>query len=689
MFFYLLMRDLGFSRAGGLVSAVVFSFSGYMISVINLITTLASAVWFPLVFLFYNRMLKGRAFVNLIAVSVLLGFMFLGGEPTPLYATLFLLGLYTLMVSAPARQKLPGNILLYASCIGLFALICSFQIVPLAELIGLSDRTLSSFERATMWSFHPRSVVDFLLPFFYGPLHFQPDTPLRQDWLILSYMGVVPLVLFLIALIFCKGRRPAFFKIGFAMGLIFIFGRFTPVYKILYRYAPGFTFIRYPVKFFFVSVVSFVFLCGAGFDEYLRRVKGGDPRFLKFVKGVFVTSFTGAILFLALYILRDRILFFARAYSEKLGSAGDGAPLKYYTIFFTDFFNFRRMLVFFILAALAMFVGSEKTRRPAALSAVIIGLIFVDLYGGKSIEVNPTASRQDLRASTPNIRALEADKGLFRVYTSYKQSKAHESLKGDSYEDAMRKSKDSLCPNKPMEHGIYSARGYLSVRNADYTKIILLADTSPLPSSTNILNMLNVKYVVTPEEIDDPACEFINKGSSYLYLNKDALDRAYLVPGYVVLESEEEIASKMRSKTFRPDREVILEEEPELVHRPSSIVHRKEYVDILRYEPNEVIIEANVRKKAKFLVLADNYYPGWEAEADGEKTKVYKANFVLRAVYLSPGRHTVRFFYNPVSFKIGAAISLVTLIILTGTGIFLYIKKMQNQLEKPGQGRYT
>ena len=42
--------------------------------------------------------------------------------------------------------------------------------------------------------------------------------------------------------------------------------------------------------------------------------------------------------------------------------------------------------------------------------------------------------------------------------------------------------------------------------------------------------------------------------------------------------------------------------------------------------------------------------------------KIYKANFVLRAIYLTPGAHTIRFAFDPFSFKLGLSISLATLL---------------------------
>lgn len=63
-----------------------------------------------------------------------------------------------------------------------------------------------------------------------------------------------------------------------------------------------------------------------------------------------------------------------------------------------------------------------------------------------------------------------------------------------------------------------------------------------------------------------------------------------------------------------------------------------------------------------FVVLADTYYPGWQAILDGEKTTIYRANSILRAIYVPAGQHTITFTFRPPDFFIGLGISGLTLI---------------------------
>jgi hypothetical protein len=72
-------------------------------------------------------------------------------------------------------------------------------------------------------------------------------------------------------------------------------------------------------------------------------------------------------------------------------------------------------------------------------------------------------------------------------------------------------------------------------------------------------------------------------------------------------------------------------------------------------DPDELVIEASLDDHG-FLVVADSYYPGWEARLDGVPVPIYPANLLFRAVAVPPGTHTVSFRLRPRAFRIGVAL---------------------------------
>jgi len=90
---------------------------------------------------------------------------------------------------------------------------------------------------------------------------------------------------------------------------------------------------------------------------------------------------------------------------------------------------------------------------------------------------------------------------------------------------------------------------------------------------------------------------------------------------------------------------------------------------ILSYTSQEVKIDAAVERPA-LLVLNDSDYPGWKVYIDGQRSHWITANYLFRGVLLQPGRHLVRFAYEPASFVAGAAISGAALICLAGFAVW-------------------
>lgn len=685
-FFFLMMRSFKYGRAASLISGLSFMLGGYLISVVNLSTTLGSVIWVPLVLLFLDRLLKVKNWLNVLLTALSLVLLCLGGNPDYFYPTVCLMILYALWQADWSRplawRRVAGPVLITAGAVLAAVLLLSFQLLSLAELVSVSTRSSSTFETATYWSLHPYNIINFFMPFFYGTLDMQKDTPIRQDWLLVSYLGIVPMLLAVVAFIRARGRRASFFKWVFWLGLILTLGRFTPFYKMLYDYLPGFGLIRYPIKFFFICAVCFASLAGAGWQSYLDGLAARDEkdrRFDRLMKAIFWSGFVLAVVFLLQHLWQKQILDWLTRYLK----AHYGRPnYQHLLLFNANLYNIKRLIFLSVLTSLVLFIGYRKAVSRTILSLVMVFLVWFDLAGSSNIDINPALSRKILHQTTPNIQYLLKDKSLYRIFTSPQINKENDLIRGTSYEKGMLASKDQLANNRLIEYGISDSRGYFSIHNRNYIKVMSLIDTAPEPSSTNLLDMLNVKYILTLKPIHDRNCVLVNRGyNSYLYQNLACLPRAYLVSGYLVIKKELDIADRMKSLDFRPEREVILEEEPAPAKKsalaenvaavaPSGPIDgetsARTSVIIKSYKPEKIAIEVQAGRPC-FLVLADNYYPGWTVYVDGRRTKMYKANFILRAVYLNqPGKHLVEFRYIPRSFWLGSAISAAALLTLLG-----------------------
>jgi hypothetical protein len=110
--------------------------------------------------------------------------------------------------------------------------------------------------------------------------------------------------------------------------------------------------------------------------------------------------------------------------------------------------------------------------------------------------------------------------------------------------------------------------------------------------------------------------------------------------------------------TADPRSEVVLEEESAPPASPAT--GARTLAGILKDAPDDVAVIAELEKPG-WLVLLDNYFPGWKAEVDGAPARILRADYAFRAVALSAGTHRVVFRYRPESLSWGIGVSLAAL----------------------------
>jgi len=97
-----------------------------------------------------------------------------------------------------------------------------------------------------------------------------------------------------------------------------------------------------------------------------------------------------------------------------------------------------------------------------------------------------------------------------------------------------------------------------------------------------------------------------------------------------------------------------------------------ESVSIQAAEPERIVLQAQVSRPG-LLVLADAFYPGWQATIDGQAAKIERVNVMFRAVVVQPGAHQVIFSFRPASWRWGVSISLASIILLAATLAITYL----------------
>jgi hypothetical protein len=93
-----------------------------------------------------------------------------------------------------------------------------------------------------------------------------------------------------------------------------------------------------------------------------------------------------------------------------------------------------------------------------------------------------------------------------------------------------------------------------------------------------------------------------------------------------------------------------------------------EAVTVTRYEPQRVELEARLQRPG-IVVLADVYYPGWTLEIDGKPAEILRTNRLMRGAAVTAGTHRLVYAYDPLSFRIGGLISLLSIALSLVLGV--------------------
>jgi uncharacterized membrane protein YfhO len=336
-------------------------------------------------------------------------------------------------------------------------------------------------------------------------------------------------------------------------------------------------------------------------------------------------------------------------------------------------YNIKRGLGLFMFLSVVIFFGIKKQISLKIILPLILLVSLTDIFTANKNVYRNMGINEFLKPGS-TIEFLQKDKSLFRIFDSPAILRQNMFVPERDYFEGVSGLKERAVSDRGMSFGIYDAYGYGSLYNRRQEEIIDIIVRSGVPGETNLLNLLNVKYVISPKDFKTDGYDIVRKSEKVnIYENKNFLPRAFLADGAVIIRDKKKILERLKSKDFKPEKEVILEEDWRLEDRGQRVasIGRREAVDILRYESGKVIIEAET-DAPRFLVLSDTWYPGWKVYVDDKPDKIYRTDYILRSVHLEPGKHIVKFTYDPFSFKIGIIITLGTIGILLG----LWIKKL-------------
>ena len=666
------MRECAASRWASFLAGLSFALGGYVMSAISLTISLTSLVYFPLALLALRRAFRARGFFWKAVAALTLLVQYLGGDPAVFFATLMVVTLFvayrTLENLLSARKLVLKHALVWASVVGVFLLLSAFHWLLFYEFLMHSNRSTPTFDAVTMWSMQYNDLVSLFFPYFSDISLAFMSYWVRQSWLENAYTGIT--VFFLAAAALPQIRKKPL--IGYhvllaAFGIALALGRFCPVYAGFYYAFPFFKYIRYPARFLFLFSFAAACLAGFGLDAVLARRKNERPltdkKAVPWAAALLVLS--GLVVLSMFYSapIESRSLdFTGKLCATWLNKNSVSDDMR--NLVLSVLMNAKRMAIFTGFAAFGVLASARFRPRRGYLAAYFFLLVFADLVTTNVIETR--LEGRLMREPAENLSLMMKDAELFRVLASPK-SKAlqYEPPETPQLETTFKALKETLAPALLLPYHVADVSGYDSIFTNDAIRINDLRRRIKDPSEHRLYDMLNIKYMVSPNKEIGGAYRLIHPVfPTNLYLNERVLPRAYLVPGTRTVKARGEILEKLLEKNYDPEAFIYLDEEPPPLRQGLlSQTVNKNSVTITDYSPNRVFMEAASRS-AQWLFFSDMFYPGWKALLDGKPVKIFRANYAFRAIALPPGRHRVEWKYDPILFRIGSSVSLLTALAL-------------------------
>ena len=214
-----------------------------------------------------------------------------------------------------------------------------------------------------------------------------------------------------------------------------------------------------------------------------------------------------------------------------------------------------------------------------------------------------------------------------------------------------------------------SIGGYHAAKLQRYQDIIDRQLSAP-HINPNVLNMLNAKYFIVPGEGGQPKAQ----------LNESALGNAWFVGSIDWVGSADEEMAVLDK--VDPATTAIVDRRFE-----SALAGIKPMADstavarLTKYAPNELTYAVSNPSEG-LLVFSEVYYPGWTATIDGKPAELIRADYILRALVVPAGEHTVTLEFRPASIRVTDMISYICFGLILFGGIASVVLSLKKEVDE-------
>lgn len=665
-----LVRRLGLGVEAQVIGGLSFGLSGYIVAKSGFLSINAAAAWTPWALLAISGLpwigpgkpARSGAFAFAVA-GMVFGLQLFSGHAQTTWYTWLLAGMWagywgwkrgnsshsqmdrngeetqssrTVKRRASVALGLGGIARAWAALalvIAVGCLLASVQLVPTVEYLLQSQRSSAvEYEFAMTYSFWPWRLITLFAPDFFG-------SPVTGDywgyatyWEDTLYIGLLPALLALGSIL--RRRNLALIAL-IAVSLLLALGQNTPVFPWLYRHVPTFSMFQAPARYLLWATFALTLLASLAVDRW-RRPEG-------------------------------RALYWTRLGTAGALAATLGAGLGWYLLSDVSPTFIRATAIAGLLGAIA---GSLSLLAPPADAppewdlagwkrtlwdwAVII-FVAVDLVvAGYGLNPGVSLSLYERPAPFLENRLPEAGEGrLFLPKEDEQVVKFEVFFRFDTFQPSMpwENVRATMLPNTNLIDGVSSVNNFDPLVPGRYARWMeYMEDASPLETE----RMLNLMAVSVVEKVDP---------GSPIGVRYEPLSNPGSRVRWLTCAARAGGENEAFVQTLEQDACIVLEGEDVSIGAAgvptaalTGTAGRAEVL-IVQQTPNLVELAVSASEDG-WVLLSDVWYPGWRASVDGSDASLLRANYLFRGVAVPAGEHVVSFQYRPLSFWLGALISL-------------------------------
>jgi len=487
-----------------------------------------------------------------------------------------------------------------------------------------------------------------------GQNHYWGDQPFTSGPV---YAGAIAVFLFVLGLFLVRGRYKWFLLAATIVSIVFAWGKNNMwLTNFLLDYLPAYNKFRAVSMILIIAELTIPLLAILALKEIYERPEILKEKRKQFFIALGLTGGLSLLFYLTpssffSFLSGQEVTYFDAQrinqpeYAGQIDMVIANIEIARISIFKADAI---RSFLFIIMGAALLWLYSIRKLGKQVFVIGIIVLFLIDMWAVDKRYLNNEnfASKKQVQNPfqlTPADQTILQDKDPhFRVLN----------LSVSTFNDAS------------TSYYHKSVGGYHGAKLKRYQELI---DFHISKNNIKVLNMLNTKYIIQPDQNKQPMAR----------LNYQALGNAWFVENHKIVENaDEEI---MALNDFDPATTVIIDKRfQEYLANYQNGKDSLANIIFTNYKPNYLAYEYKTTKD-QLTVFSEIYYKhGWNAYVDGKLIPHFRANYVLRAMVVPAGQHKLEFKFEPKVYYVGESISLagsiILILLVVGVG-FIEIKK--------------